>query len=186
MKKHIITLAGAIGSGKSSTAKRVAAKLNYRHFSSGDLFRSVAQERGVSIEAINKQAELEKEIDHAVDGRLKELYTESDLIIDSRLAYYWMPESFRVYLDIVPHTAAERIYSGIKSEGRVSQEADSVESVLHASAERLASEKKRYMNLYGVDIDDHSMFDLIVDTGSHNLDEVVEIVVAAYQAWLKA
>jgi hypothetical protein len=55
VKKHILTLAGAIGSGKSSTAKRVAAELGYRHFSSGDLFRTIAKELGVSHVTVNSR-----------------------------------------------------------------------------------------------------------------------------------
>ena len=184
MKRSIITIAGAIGSGKSSTAKRVAAELRYRHFSSGDLFRAIAKERGFTIEQINTRAELELEIDYAIDERLKRLYSESDLVIDSRLAYHWMPESYKVYLTIDPLTAAERIYHGIKSDGRVSQDAESIDHVLEASALRLASEKKRYLSLYSIDIDDHSAFDLVIDTGTTDLESVVQNVLGAYHAWL--
>ncbi|KKQ19214.1 MAG: hypothetical protein US33_C0035G0012 [Parcubacteria group bacterium GW2011_GWC1_36_9] len=34
-KKEIITIAGANGSGKSSTAKKLALQLKFKHFSSG-------------------------------------------------------------------------------------------------------------------------------------------------------
>jgi len=36
MKKHIITITGLPGSGKSSTADEVARTLNYTRFSGGD------------------------------------------------------------------------------------------------------------------------------------------------------
>ena len=89
MKSRIITIAGALGSGKSSAAKKLAVELGYTHFSSGDVFRSIAGERGISIEEINKQAELEHEIDLAVDQRLRDLASENDFVIDSRIAYHW-------------------------------------------------------------------------------------------------
>ncbi len=73
MKKKIITIAGLPGSGKSSTAKGVAVALGYEHFSSGDLFRKIAAERGLTIEEINLVAEKQKEIDHQVDERLVEI-----------------------------------------------------------------------------------------------------------------
>lgn len=185
VKKRIITITGAIGSGKSTTAKRLAAEFGYKHFSSGDLFRALAKERGISIEQINKQAELEKEIDHAVDERLKELNDESDLVIDSRLAFHWIPESFKVYMTVDPDVAAKRIYEGIRKEGRVSQMADSAEHVREATAERLASEKKRYLDLYGIDIDDHGGFDLVVDTSKEDeMGDAQKKVSAAYRSWL--
>jgi cytidylate kinase len=184
MKSKIITIAGALGSGKSSTAKLVAQELGYRHFSSGDLFRAIAKERGLSIEEINKTAELEKEIDYATDERLRQMAADSDLVIDSRMAFHWMPDSFKVYLTLNPHVAAERIFNHIQKEGRVSQEASSVEDVLKATEERKASEKKRYWNLYQVDAEDLSPFDAVIDTATADLPTVAKMVVEKYREWL--
>lgn len=184
MKSRIITIAGALGSGKSSTAKLVAQELGYRHFSSGDLFRAIAAERGVSIEEINHVAELEKDIDLAVDERLREMSKDNDLVIDSRMAFHWMPNSFRVYLGLEPHKAAERIFNHIQKEGRVSQEASSVEQLLAATIDRQASEKKRYWNLYQVDVEDMSPFDAVIDTAEIPLIGVAELVIEKYNSWL--
>lgn len=74
MKKELITIAGSPGSGKSSTAKALAAALQYRHFSSGDLFRQLAAERGESIEAMNISAEVQRDIDLSVDKLLQDKY----------------------------------------------------------------------------------------------------------------
>ncbi|MGZ6005361.1 MAG: nucleoside monophosphate kinase, partial [Candidatus Saccharimonadales bacterium] len=49
MKRQIITIAGRPGSGKSTTAKMVASKLSFEHFSSGDLFRAIAKEWGIDV-----------------------------------------------------------------------------------------------------------------------------------------
>ena len=184
MKSKIITIAGALGSGKSSTAKLVAQALGYRHFSSGDLFRQIAAERSVSIEEINHVAELEKEIDHAVDEKLRGLVNENNLVIDSRTAFHWIPSSFKVYLDLEPHAAAERIFNHIKKEGRVSQEASSVEQILAATKDRQASEKKRYWNLYRLDVENLSPFDAVIDTGPIPLQGVADLVVEKYKGWL--
>src|SRR5512147_1904144 len=107
MKKHIVTLAGSPGSGKSSTAKAVAAALGFRHFSSGDIFRQLAAARGESIEAMNISAEAQRDIDLQVDHLLQEKYrTEEKLVIDSRMAWHWMPSSFKVFLLLDRGTAA--------------------------------------------------------------------------------
>ncbi len=185
MKKHIITIGGYPGSGKSSTAKGVAAALRYEHFSSGDRFRELAAERGISVEQINLTAEAEKEIDLQVDEWLKNLYqTRENMVIDSRMAFRWMPDAFKVYLDLEPHLAAERTLSHIQKEGRVGQTGSSVEEILRNTAERVASERKRYDNLYGVNVYDKNNFDLIVDTAANGLEQVIAIVTAAYTKWL--
>lgn len=184
MKKEIITIAGALGGGKSSTAKLVATELGYRHFSSGDLFRQVAQERGVTIEQINKTAELEVSIDHDVDERLRRLGEEEKLVIDSRLAYHWIPDSFKVYLNLDIQIAAERIFKQIKAEGRQSQHAESVQELIEQTASRKEDERRRYEHLYQLDVTDLTPFDLVLNTAEHDLNAVVQIVLEKYQGFL--
>jgi cytidylate kinase len=184
MKKKIITIAGSLGSGKSSTAKVVAAVLGFRHFSSGDLFRQIAAERGESIEAMNISAEVQRDIDLKVDRLLQDMYrTEEKLVIDSRMAWHWMPDSFKVFLVLDPNTAALRIFNHLQEEGRTSEDARSVEEVRNSIDRRFASEQRRYAGLYGVNPTDPSNFDIMINTRHNDLKTVTAIVLAAYQAW---
>lgn len=185
MQKRIITLCGLPGSGKSSTAFGLATSLGYKHFSSGDLFRAMAKERGISVEEINKRAELEQEIDHAVDERLRNMADDDQLIIDSRMAWHWMPKSFKVFLKIDPRTAAERTFKQMQEKARVSQDGDSVEEVYKKTVERTESEIKRYASLYNVDYTDESNYDLVVDTAQHSLEEVVHVIITKYKEFLE-
>src|SRR3990167_10028900 len=100
MKKQIITICGGLGSGKSSTAKKVAEALGFQHFSSGDFFRQVGLELGLSINEINKRAETDPKIDEMTDQKLRDLNNADKIVVDSRTAYHWIPESFKVYLDL--------------------------------------------------------------------------------------
>lgn len=187
MKKAIITIAGSLGSGKSSTAKEVARILGYKHFSSGDLFRQIAAQRGLSVEEMNITAEEQRDIDHRVDSLLREMgKNEDELVIDSRMAWHWMPESFKIFLTLDPDTAAERIYTQILSGGRVSEHGGSLEEVRESIARRLGSEQKRYFQLYGVDPRNPANYDLIIDTKTTQLPDVVEQVLEAYKAWRSA
>ncbi len=184
MKKSIITLMGTLGSGKSSTAKGVAAALGYRHFSSGDFFRKIAKERGLSVEALNLTAEEQQDIDHQVDDLIVKMgKEESDLVIDSRLAWHWMPDSFKVFLTLDVDTAAERIFTHMQDEGRVSESASTVEEVKTSIEHRAASEKKRYHNLYQVDPTDPANYDLVIDTKTNDLKTVITMVLEAYKRW---
>jgi cytidylate kinase len=186
MKSQIITIAGSPGSGKSSTAKAIAAALGFRHFSSGDLFRRLAVERGESIETMNISAEVQRDIDLKVDNLLQEMYrTEDKLVIDSRMAWCWMRGSFKVFLVLDPDTAAERIFSHLQQEGRMSEDAQSVQEVRESIDRRFASERKRYTALYGVDPTNPLNFDIVINTRHNDLNSVASMVIAAYHAWRK-
>lgn len=186
MKKSIITIAGSVGSGKSSTAKGVAAALGYRHTSSGDMFRQLAKERGLSVEALNLTAEAQKEIDYQVDEWLQKMgREEEDFVIDSRLAFHWIPNSFKVYLSLDPESAAERIFMHMKDAGRVSEDATTVEEVRASIDRRYASEQKRYLDLYRIDPSDPRNFDLVIDTKTNDLKTVIQLVVESYRTWRK-
>jgi cytidylate kinase len=184
-KTSIITIAGKPGSGKSTTSKGVAAKLQYRHFSSGDLFRSIAADRGLDVKSANQQAEKESSIDDLVDQRLQDMgRTESDIVIDSRTAWHWMPNSFKVYLDLDLHVAAKRII--LASDERQSANEyipEDHEEYVKELQERLDSEARRYESLYGINPYDTQNYDLVVDTSQYSIDEVVDQIVAAYNGW---
>ncbi len=187
MKKHIITITGLPGSGKSSTAKGVAAALDYEHLSSGDLFRKMAAERGISVEEINFAAEKQKEIDFEVDEWLRKIGQEkNNVVIDSRTAFHWIPAAFKVFLDLEPRIAAERTFNHIQKEGRESQSGNSVEEIYGNTLKRTESERKRYRDLYDIDFTDKSQFDLVVDTDKNDLEAVIGIILAAYEKWLSA
>ncbi len=184
-KKQIITIAGKPGSGKSTTSNKVASALSYEHFSSGDLFRAIAKDKGIDINEINTLAESEKSIDHAVDEKLQEMgRTKSDLVIDSRMAWHWMPESFKVYLDLDLNEAAKRIISTMNPERLEVEKIPSNPTKYTESLQnRLDSETKRYQDLYQANPYDTNNYDLVVDTFNNGPDEVVEIILSAYKKW---
>lgn len=185
-KKHIITIAGKPGSGKSTTSKGLARSLGYLHFSSGDFFRAIGKERGFDVLATNLLAEQEKAIDEAVDQKLRELGQKEDqMVIDSRMAWHWMPYSFRVYLDLDVTIAADRILSHIDDARRAAEFIpDSPQLYAKTLQDRLDSESKRYLNLYNVNPYNPENYDLVVDTGSYSIEEVHDMVLNSYTKWL--
>lgn len=186
MKKEIITIAGALGGGKSSTADKVATKLGYQRFSSGDFMRKLAVEMGISLNELNVKAQTDESIDVKIDEEVKKAGEQSKIVIDSRLAFHWIPDSFKVYLSLPPEIARERILNNLKENElrRESESSTSPEEIEKKIDARLASEKKRYKDLYGIENHtDPKNFDLVVDTNKNNLEQVVDIVVSEYQKW---
>lgn len=184
-KKEIITICGGLGSGKSSTAKLVAQKLGFKHFSSGDLFRQVGLETGLSVNEINTKAETNPEIDQKTDEKLRNLRNENKLVIDSRTAYHWIPESFKVYLDLSPEIAKDRVINSLKENPlrMQSEQVSTGEEAYKKMIERFESEQKRYWDLYKINNKDKKNFDLIIDTNKNNLEQVVDIIVSEYKKW---
>ena len=184
MNKKIITIGGKLGSGKSTTAKKVAQMLNLEHFSSGDFLRKVAVDRGMTIKELMIAAESDPQIDYDIDEILKGKGSEENIIIDSRLAYHWIPESFKVYLEIDPNIAAERMFFDLSSNEtrKESESAKNIETMKNEMMQRQGSDIKRYKKLYNIDHTDHKNFDLVINTGlpENDLDTVVKKIISTY------
>jgi CMP/dCMP kinase len=75
--------------------------------------REMAMERGISLIELGREAESDGGIiDHILDERQKKLGKEADdFIIDGRLAFHFIPEAVKIFLQVESHTAAKRIFS---------------------------------------------------------------------------
>jgi len=189
-KKHIITIAGKLGSGKSSTAKMVAEILGYKHYSTGDFMRAIANERNVSLVELSIIAENDPSIDKALDDRNIEIGNMENIVLDSRLGFHFIPDSFKVFLDLDSIVASNRILEDKKNNPNRQKEDvnnfDTIESISNSISERLISERKRYKELYG--IEDHTSptnFNLVINTEKIPLEEVSKKVIEEYNNWLK-
>ena len=190
-KRHIITISGVLGSGKSTSAKKISAALGYPHFSAGDFMRQMATERGISLAELGPLAESEKEIDKEIDRRQKEyMDTHDNFVIAARLGWFLAPESFKVFLALDWDTSAERIFADLKAKdsarfGETSVAMNTVEELKAKQADRVRSERARYKEYYNIDdmfAPEH--FDLIIDTKVNGPDAVAELILKGYQDWL--
>ena len=189
-RKKIITIGGRPGSGKSTAAKAVAKELGFMHFSSGDLFRAVSREHGQDLLESNLAAEKAdgiSQIDQLVDERLREIGKhEDEIVIDSRMAWHWMPNSFQVFLNLDIETAAERFLAAMTPE-RIAVE--HIPSDPHEYAQnlqgRLDSETRRYKKMYDVDPYNIDNYDLVINTKTTSPEEVAKLVIERFEGWLK-
>ncbi len=188
VKKNIITIAGRPGSGKSTTSKSLAAELGYAHFSSGDLFRSIIKDRGIELTHANLIAEEIAEIDHAVDAKLREIgQSEDQRVIDSRMAWFWIPDSFKVFLDLDLVTAAERILASTDATRTDNEHvADDPVEYAQSLSKRLEGEARKYQRLYSANPYDTSNYDLVVDTNLNDAAQTLEMILREYIKWQSA
>jgi len=187
-RKHIITISGKPGSGKSSTADRVAELLGYTRHSSGDMVRRMLAKEGMSLEEYNRKASDEHDLDDRVDEELRSLRDTKDIVIDSRLGFYWIPESFKVYLDLDLEVATARIFKdAVNNKKRSSAgEGGSLPDIARKVRERMQDEQGRFRQLYGIDPYSTRHFDLVIDTPRHDQQSVAITVFDVYREWLES
>lgn len=168
-----LTISGPPGSGKTTVCRSLAERTGMEMFVFGRLFRELAEEQGIDLAELGRKAEEDFSIDEMIDARLLQTAREKDhIILESRLAAHMLTRAgipaFRIYLHASVPVRAERI-------GR--REGESAQQAEEAMLARARSEAARYQKYYGIDIDDRSIYDLVVDTGPLTPDQIVELIV---------
>lgn len=160
-----ITLTGNLGSGKSTLGKILAEKYGYEIYSTGTVIRKIAEEQGVSVLEMNKLMESDSKYDHMIDdttARISREMKEKNILFDSRLAWHFVEESFKVFLSVNINEAARRVYADA-SRGDVESYA-SVEECAARLTERAQTEDRRYRELYNIEYFDYSNYNLVLDS----------------------
>jgi cytidylate kinase len=160
----------------------LVAHYGLRAYSIGGLMRELAMERGESLLSLGREAERDGGIiDRLLDERSMKLgETEDDFIIDGRLAFHFIPHSYKIFLTVPPEEAAKRIYH---DESRAGVESHvSIENTAENIRTRRASENLRYQEYYGLDIYDMNHYDFVIDTTGLEIEEVLRQTIAAIDA----
>ena len=170
--KRVITIGGLHGTGKSSVADAIAKQFNLRRVSAGVVFRQLAADRGLSLEEFSKVAEGDIEIDKMIDNGLKTAAEEGNAVIDGQLAGWMAGDNADLKIMLTAPTEARiRRISG--------RDGTDYDYAFQETIAREVSERERYLEYYGIDIADHSIYDLIVDTTHIDLGTVIQIVATA-------
>ena len=178
-----ITIAGDLGSGKSTVANHLINNINYRIESAGLIFRRLAEQHGMSAKEFNQFIESNPKYDNMVDDTIKEMgEKEENIIFDSRLAWYFVPKSFKIYMYVDVDTATERIFN---DKGRVSESYSDMATAKKEIIERRESEVLRYKTFYNIDINNYNNYDFIIDTSHATKDEVNDAVLSNFTAFEK-
>ncbi len=173
----IITISGMPGSGKSTVGKILVKKLGYKHYSMGDFYGEIAMARGITIDEILNLAKTDASIDKTIDERQKNISkNEDNIIIDSVLGFHFIPNSLKVFIDVDPKIAGERVFKDQRpDEPRVS----SIEEATEMLMSRPKINDERYKKYYGISYMDRSQYDLVIDSSNMTPEEVADKIIEA-------
>lgn len=169
-----ITITGDLGSGKSAVSKILCDKTGFEYVSTGRIQRQLAQELGLDTLEMNRRADTDPTIDQRIDGIFIDLGKDpKSYVVDSRMAWFFLPASFKVYLQADVVVAAERI---LNDPGRNSETYESKEEAVRKILARKQSENARFLAKYGADCANLHNFDLVVDTTHRSPENVAAII----------
>lgn len=172
-----ITITGDLGSGKSAVSRILCEKTGFEYVSTGRIQRQLAQELGLDTLEMNRRADTDPSIDQRIDGIFIDLGKDPNgYIVDSRMAWFFLPGSFKVYLQTDVVVAAERI---LNDPHRKSEEYESKEEAIAKILARKQSENARFLAKYGADCANLHNFDLVVDTTHRSPEHVAALILKA-------
>jgi len=159
----VVTIGGPHGTGKSTYARRITKQYKLRYVSAGQLFRDLAKEKGISLEELSRQAAKSPEIDRLIDERSAAEAVKGDAVIEGQLAAWMATDHAQV-----------RIYLKASDEARISRIAHrdhlDYETARRQTIEREQIQRDRYKRYYGIDTDDLSVYNLVVDTSDRSVE----------------
>ncbi|HLP95130.1 MAG TPA: cytidylate kinase family protein [Saprospiraceae bacterium] len=169
-----ITITGDLGSGKSAVSKILCERTGFEYISTGRVQRQLAQELGIDTLEMNRLADTDPTIDERIDGIFVTLGKDPNgYIIDSRMAWFFLPNSFKIFLQTDVEVAVQRI---MNDPNRDSEQYSSPDEAAQKILARKASENARFLAKYGADCANLNNFDLVINTANRTQAQVAEVI----------
>lgn len=179
-----IAISGELGGGKSALGKLLNEKLGFALISVGSIQRELAAKHGMNTVEFSKYMETHPEIDLECDKKVEEYgFSDSNLILDSRLAWNFVPHAFKIHLIVNIDIAATRIF---KDTVRKNEQNNDLEHTIENIKIRKGSETKRFKEQYNVDINNFSNYDIVIDSSYITPIKLADFVIGKLEKWKKA
>ncbi|MCF7906682.1 cytidylate kinase family protein [Patescibacteria group bacterium] len=171
-----ITVSGLAGSGKSTVAKEIARFFNLRLINAGDLFREYAQEKNLPLDQVSNS--LPAEIDYQIDKMTLDYVQKGECVVVGRLSA-WVAGQWadcKIFVEAEQKIREERVAS--RDELTSSEAAQKVKN-------RDERDAQRYEKLYQIDLNDKSIYDLIIENNQISLEELKKQIIEKVKEFLK-
>lgn len=173
MDKTKITIFGLAGTGTTSVGEELAKSLEYKFLSSGGLFRKKAKELGIETNTFEKICLTNPKYDLELDEYIAKFGRENnDIVVESRLAYHFIPDSIKIKLICDYCIRIQRV---------ARREEMPTPVVSKETNFRELSARKRYRKYYAIkEFGSDNKFQLIIDTSRRSVKEIVAIIVSRF------
>jgi cytidylate kinase len=163
-----IAISGKSGCGNTTVTTLVSKMLGYPMVNF--TFRNMAQERGIDFWEFCRMAEQDDSIDKELDARQVAMAMErKDCVLGSRLAIWMLDKAdLKVYLTASSEERARRIH---RREGGVFEER------LEQTIKRDQHDSQRYKRIYGIDNEDSSAADMVIETDGRTPESIAGMIV---------
>lgn len=176
-----ITMAGKLGSGKSTIAKLLNERHGFEIYSTGKIQRELARQFGVSTLEMNQMMSKDTKYDHMIDDEVARISVDragDKLLFDSRMAWHFAKNTFKVFFTIDPQIAALRVMKDPRGAEETYFDVDDAREKLIL---RSMVENERFKEIYGTDNLNYDNYDLIVDTSYDNPDNICKLIYEEYE-----
>ncbi|MBX7242700.1 MAG: cytidylate kinase family protein [Bacteroidia bacterium] len=181
--KNKISITGDLGSGKSVVGKILKERLGYPVISTGVIQREIAARMNMTTLELNNYTDSHPEIDEEIDSVFKNLrFDANPCLVDSRLAWFFIPDSFKVYLKVDTWVAAERI---MNDKNRKSEAYQTIEEAVADIRARKKSENMRFLREYGADCADYRNFNVVINTAFVTPENVADCIMILFEKYQK-
>lgn len=175
-----ITLTGNLGSGKT-TICNILKERGYEIVSTGKIFRDIAEEKNVSVIELNEMAKKDRSIDDLLDDKTTQLgKTLDNVVFDSRLAWNFVPESFKVFLLVDMDEAARRVF---RDSERNAESYASQEEAKAGLLNRAGLEKARFQDLYQINYYNAANYNLIIESTAVEPEKIADEIIKQFQMY---
>ncbi len=163
-----ITVSGPSSSGKTTICKELSDRFGLKYVSAGKIFREYAKERNMPIEKFSKVRD--KIVDYEIDKQtLKEAMT-GGCVMDGRLSGWVAGDwaDIKIYVECNAVTRAKRYSKKMDID---------FEDALRKIEKRDKHDNGKYLKLYGVDLFDKSIYDVIIVNESMSIREFKKVAI---------
>ena len=168
-----ITVSGLPGSGTTSLSQYLTERHGFSMISAGEVFRQLAKEHNMDLARFGELARQDASYDKMIDARQKEIAEQrDDIIVEGRLSGWMVPgANLKIWLFAPIGCRIKRIVSR-------DQIADE-KTAEKITIEREQCEAGRYHSYYNIDINDLSIYHIVLNSEHWGVEGLGSIIDAA-------
>ncbi|NLK73850.1 MAG: AAA family ATPase [Clostridiales bacterium] len=172
-----ITITGNLGSGKSTVCKLLNERYHFEVYSTGKVQRELAAKMNMTTLELNQMMRSDKKYDTMIDDettRISREKKDQNIIFDSRLAWYFAEDTFKVFISVSLDEAAHRVFHDKRGDV---ENYTSIEEAKEALAKRAETENIRYKEIYNLNYMDFNNYNLVIDSTFCSPELIADIII---------